>query len=164
MNEMSRRIRNRDRLLELHPHFRARVAGLIKALQALGFRPRIQDAWRSPEAQLAAWQAGKSKLQYGFHNVTSGEGKPEALAVDLLDDDYPLNPRQDYLLHLAAEAQTLGLTTGIRWGLPRERAQLIDRTIARGRWHAVVKLGWDPCHVEPADISVSDARRGKRPA
>jgi hypothetical protein len=164
MEELARRTRNRERMQELHPHFRLQIGTLIAALEALGYRPRIQDAWRSPEKQLAAYRTGRSKLRYSFHNVTNWEGKPEALAVDLLEDDYPLNPRKEYLLHLAAEAKARGLTTGIRWGLPHERKLAVDQAIARGKWQAVVKVGWDPCHVETTSITVGDAWRGKRPA
>jgi hypothetical protein len=117
MNEAARRQRNQQRLLELYPTFARRVAALIAELESEGWRPRIQDAWRSPQAQRAAWESGHSKLQWGFHNATGAGGRPEALAVDLLDDDAALNPGKPYLLRLAAAAEDAGLVTGIRWGL-----------------------------------------------
>jgi hypothetical protein len=89
MDETSRRQRNEQKLAELYPTFRARIAALIVDLEDRGIRPRIQDAWRSPEAQLAAFQSGHSKLKYGFHNVTGPDGGMESLAVDLLDDTQP---------------------------------------------------------------------------
>ncbi len=164
MEEFARRRRNRDRLEELYPSFRAAVRSLIADLEAKGFRPRIQDAWRSPEDQRVAFDTGRSKLRYGFHNVTGAAKKAEALAVDLLDDDYPTNPRREYLLYLAAAAESRRLTTGIRWGLPKILARAIDRAIRDGDWRARISLGWDPCHVEPTSLTVEDARRGKRPA
>lgn len=88
MREDARLSRNSQRLTELHPEFAARVRSVIAVLEARGFRPRIQDAWRSPEKQLEAVANGNSKHKFGFHNLTSAAGKPEALAVDLLDDDF----------------------------------------------------------------------------
>ena len=75
MNETARRQRNQQRLQELHPAFAARVAALIRELEDEGWRPRIQDAWRSPAAQAAAFESGHSKLRYGFHNVTGDDGR-----------------------------------------------------------------------------------------
>jgi hypothetical protein len=164
MTDKDRRIRNRERLKELYPWFRAAVRSLIADLEAKGFRPRIQDAWRSPEDQRVAFEAGRSNVHYGFHNVTGAGKQAEALAVDLLDDDYPTHPRQEYLLYLAAAAESRRLTTGIRWGLPAILARAIDRAIRNEDWRARISLGWDPCHVEPTGLSAAEARRGKRPA
>jgi hypothetical protein len=163
MTDAARKQRNRERLKQLYPWFGAAIRALIADLEAKGFRPRIQDAWRSPEDQRVAFEAGRSHVRYGFHNVT-GTGNQAALAVDLLDDDYPTNPRREYLLYLAAAAESRRLTTGIRWGLPSILARGIDRAIRNRDWGARISLGWDPCHVEPTSITVGEARRGKRPA
>lgn len=163
MKEAARKQRNTDRLTELHPRFRKQLMAVIETLENIGYRPRIQDAWRSPEDQLKAYKSGHSKLKYGFHNVTSDAGLPEALAVDLLDDDSPLSPSKAYLLHLAAAAEAKGLTTGIRWGLPAKLRSGIDLAIANAEWKASVKIGWDPTHVEVTGISVAEARAGRRP-
>ena len=163
MKEADRKRRNESRLEQLYPTFRARLEQVIVALEAEGIRPRIQDGWRSEENQRKAYESGKSKLLFGFHNVTSKAGAPEALAVDLLDDDNPLNPPTTYLLKLAAASEMVGLTTGLRWGLPRALRDAIDNAIATKSWLEKVKLGWDPCHVETTGISVSEARRGLRP-
>lgn len=164
MKEADRQKRNESRLKELHPKFRARLRRVIDALEAEGIRPRIQDGWRSEADQLKAYKSGHSKLRYGFHNVTAADGTPEALAVDLLDDDNPLNPTRVYLLKLAAAAEKAGLSTGIRWGLPKSLREAIDRAIAAQDWLEEVKVGWDPCHVEPTGITVADAREGRRPS
>src|SRR6185295_9972499 len=115
MNEEARKNRNKTRLNTLFPTFAKRVGRLIAALEADGLRPRIQDAWRSPEDQRKAFESGHSKLLFGFHNVTGPQGQQEGLAVDLLDDDHPLNPGRPYLLKLAAAAEQQQLVTGIRW-------------------------------------------------
>jgi len=163
MNEAARRQRNQQRLLELYPTFARRVAALIAELEGEGWRPRIQDAWRSPQAQRAAWEAGHSKLQWGFHNATGAGGRPEALAVDVLDDDAALNPGKPYLLRLAAAAENAGLVTGIRWGLGKALSRAIDDAIAHREWQSPVKIGWDPTHVEPVGLTVAQAREGQRP-
>lgn len=163
MTEVARLARNTQRQSELFPTFAVRIRAVIAAMEARGHRPRIQDAWRSPEDQRAAFEAGHSKLLFGFHNVTAADGSPESLAVDLLDDDHPTTPGRAYLLKLAAAAERQRLVTGIRWGLPAALREAIDHAIAAEDWNAPVKLGWDPTHVEPSGITVAQARGGARP-
>lgn len=122
-----------------------------------------KDAWRSPEDQRIAFETGHSKLLFGFHNATSIDGKPEALAVDLLDDDAPLSVGKSYILKLAFAAEAEGLFTGVRFGVPAKMAKSIDAAIAAQDWDANVKVGWDPLHVEPTGITVAQARSGLRP-
>jgi len=164
MTEPQRKQRNADRLLELFPTFRARIARVIADLEAIGIRPRIQDGYRSPADQLKAFNTGHSKLKFGFHNVTGPNGEKESLAVDMLDDDHPLNMHSSYLLKLAAASEKNGLNTGIRWGLPPHLRLAIDTAIAAKDWNAPVKIGWDPTHIQPNGITVSEAKKGKRPA
>ena len=164
MNEAKRKQRNAERLLELFPAFRARVANIISELESEGIRPRIQDAYRSPADQLIAFNSGHSKLKFGFHNVTGLNEKKESLAVDMLDDDNPLNISARYLLKLAHASEKNGLTTGIRWGLPDKLRSAIDNALATQDWDTSVKVGWDPTHVEPVGITVSQAKNGKRPS
>ena len=163
MNEVDRKKRNDSRMAELFPTFRARLARAIKRLEDDGIRPRIQDAWRSPEDQLTAFKTGHSKLRFGFHNVTGPNGRKESLAVDLFDDGAPLNPRKSYMLKLAAAAQAEDLLTGVRWGLVKSMRDAIDVAIAAQDWDADVKVGWDPLHVEPTDVTVAQAEAGGRP-
>jgi hypothetical protein len=147
MTETDRKKRNTQRLTELYPTFAERVAAIIADLEQQGFRPRIQDAWRSPEKQLEAFKTGHSELRYGFHNVTRKEGVKAALAVDLLDDDHAANEGREYLLRLAATAEKLGTMTGIRFGLKTAQMRAaVDAAIAKQDWLAPVKIGWDPTH------------------
>ena len=164
MKDSDRKARNKDRLSELFPTFRQRVENVIRDLESEGIRPRIQDAWRSPADQLLAFQQHHSKVKFGFHNVTANNGSPEALAVDMLDDDHPLNPSKNYLLHLAASAEKAGLVSGIRWGVPKKLVAAIDAAIAAQDWAAKVKIGWDPTHLQPVGITIAEAKSGKRPA
>lgn len=163
MIEELRRARNEERLAELYPTFADRVEKVLRELEALGWYPRIQDAWRSINDQEEAYNKGHAKVHFGFHNVTGINGNKEALAVDMLDDEAPLNPSKPYLLQLAAEAEKAGLVTGIRWGLPDEMVKAIDTAIANEEWRAPVKIGWDPTHIQPTGITIAEAKAGKRP-
>ena len=164
MTEPQRKQRNTDRMQELFPAFRSRISQVISDLENMGVRPRIQDAYRSPEDQLKAFNEGHSKLKYGFHNVTGKHGEKESLAVDMLDDDHPTNMSASYLLKLASVSEKNGLATGIRWGLPQKLRNGIDVAISQQNWNANVKIGWDPSHVEPTGITVAEAKSGERPA
>jgi hypothetical protein len=164
MNEAQRKERNTQRVAELWPSFGARIVAVVATLEGQGLRPRIQDAWRSPQDQLTAFNTGHSKLKYGFHNVTGAGGKRESLAVDMLDDDHPAHEGPAYLLRLAAAAEAQGLVTGIRWGLPQNFINAINVAISNQEWTAPVKIGWDPAHVQPTGIKTSQAKAGQRPA
>lgn len=164
MKEADRNKRNAERLTQLYPTFRVRLKRLIGFLEENDLRPRIQDAWRSPADQKKAFDDGHTKLLFGFHNIAAEDGTPESLAVDLLDDDSPLDPGRRYLLQLAAAAEKMGLETGIRWGIPVKLVKAIDKAIHDEDWDAdLFKIGWDPTHVQPTGISVAEARAGKRP-
>jgi hypothetical protein len=163
MQEPARKARNSQRMTELYPWFAEQLALVISELEGNGLRPRIQDAWRSPEDQLNAFNSGHSKLKFGFHNVTSASGAKEALAVDLLDDNAPLNPGTPYVLRVTAAAERHGLATGARWGLPSKLSKAVDAAIALQDWKASVKVGWDPVHVEPGNFTPEQAAAGERP-
>jgi hypothetical protein len=163
MKEADRLLRNETRLTEMHPSFRARVAPILKDLEGFGYRPRIQDAWRSLDRQLELYKQGFSKTTYGYHNVTGANARKEAFAADILSDDDPLGKPLDYILHLAAAAEKNECTTGIRWGLSEQKSAIIDKTIADKNWKAQVQVGWDPFHVQIAGISIEELRAGKRP-
>ncbi len=163
MTEPARRKRNEERLKELFPKFAQRIKLVIADLEAASLRPRIQEAYRSPADQLAAFNAGNSKLKFGFHNVTSAGGRPESLAVDLLDDNNPLNPPISYLLQLAQVARNRQLETGILWGLPANLQQGVEAALKAKDFTQKVKVGWDPTHIQPTGITVAEAKAGKRP-
>jgi hypothetical protein len=143
--------------------FAEALKGVIADMERLGFRPRIQDAWRSPEAQMEAFNSGNSELQFGFHNVTGPNGRKEALAVDLLDDDAPLQPSRRYVMTLAAAARAHGLETGIMWGLQEATRERLARAIRERDFDVQGKIGWDPCHVQVIGLTPEQARAGQRP-
>jgi hypothetical protein len=162
MYEADRIRYNNNRLQELHPSFRTRIEAILKELESFGYRPRIQVAWRSPAEQLQAYRSGKSKVQYGFHNVTGAAGVKEALAADIWDDDRLEKVKVDFMLHLAAAAEAQSLTTGIRWDLADEDSVLIDIALKHKNWDAKLRVGWDPLHVEPVGITPEEAKNGRR--
>lgn len=163
MKEDARRQRNLDRLHELHPRFAARVRRVLDELESEGWRPLIQQAYRPAAEQQAAYASGHTRQRVGFHNIVGRNGRPEALAVDLVDDDAPHMPGRPFLLRLAAAADAAGLDTGIRWGLPAPLARAVDSAIALREWNAPVKVGWDPTHVQPRDLTLQQALAGARP-
>ena len=163
MNEAARKQRNQQRLAECFPKFAARVDAVIKDLEAQGIRPRIQDAHRSIADQLKAFIHGFSKVKFGFHNVTSASGKAESLAVDLLDDDHPLNPPRKYIILLAAAAQAHGLHPGSFFGLPANLRAGLTKAIQDHNFDPNIKIGFDPTHIEATGLSIAEAKAGKRP-
>ena len=163
MEETARKQRNKQRLTECFPAFAQRVEAVIKDLEAQGFRPRIQEAHRSIADQLKAFNGGFSKVRFGFHNVTGANGKPESLAVDLLDDDKPLNPSRKYIILLAAAAEAHGLHPGSFFGLPPALRKGLSQAIADRNFDPKIKIGFDPTHIEASGISIAAAKAGQRP-
>ena len=163
MNEADRKQRNQQRLTECFPKFAQRVAAVIKDMEALGFRPRIQDGHRTIADQLIAFNNGFSKTKFGFHNITGANGKPESLAVDLLDDDKPLSPSRKYIILLAGVAQKHGLHSGIFFSLPASLRQGLSKAIEEQNFSPAIKIGFDPTHIEATGLSVAEAKAGKRP-
>lgn len=162
MTETDRVERNKRMLLECYPTFRSEVTLLLAEMALDGFRPRIQCAWRSMEEQAAAYRNGESHVLYGFHNVTGLSSLPEALAVDVLDDDHPLSPTRNYLLALVRHARLHNMTTGIDWDLPPNIRVALDTVIDKGGvWTG--KIGWDPCHVQTSLITTMETKIGRRP-
>ena len=104
MKESARLARNTQRLGEMFGAQATATRKVLDRMESQGFRPRIQDAWRSPADQLKAFQRGTSGVRFGFHNVTGAGGAKEALACDVLDDDHPLGPPSRYLLALTIAA------------------------------------------------------------
>ncbi len=163
MLEKDRQARNQQMLAEMYPTFRTRVQSVIKELESYGLRPRIQQAWRSPQAQMEAFRSKRSQLIYGFHNVTAANGTKEALAADIIDDNSPLSLSLPFIIHLASAAENNELTTGIYWNLTDASVAAIHAAVATKNWNAKLRIGWDPLHVEATGITPKEAQRGKRP-
>ena len=163
MDEAARLERNQQRLTECYGPYALKVRGVLDALEAQQFRPRIQDAYRSEADQLIAFNTGHSKVKFGFHNIMGASSTKEALACDVLDDDSPLAPGTRYLLALALAARANELETGILWGLPPALTTGVEAALAIGDLSAPVKVGWDPTHVQVVRMTAVACKGGARP-
>lgn len=175
MTEEARRARNVERLGLCFPPFAGRGAALIARLESVdneNFRPRIDQSWRTAAQHAAQLAAGTSKSSFSFHMTTTPDGKPDALAIDLLDDDYPVPSANQaewpdsfrrYLLWLAALSRNWGLETGIDWGLSADERWALHEALASDPLSYHGEIGWDPTHVEPRDLTLAAAKAGKRP-
>jgi hypothetical protein len=164
MKEPARQARNQQRLTECFPAFAKLVRAVITDMEAQGFRPRIQDAFRTEAQQREDFEKGTSHVLFSFHNVTGAGGRKESLAVDLLDDDHPLKPTRRYLFLLAEAARARGLQTGILFDLKTAaQRKAVNDAIAARDFDSGVKIGFDPTHIEPTGITIAQARAGRRP-
>ncbi len=165
MLDVKRRALNAARLLLTNPQLRPKFAAIIRDLEGHGWQPLIDGAvWRSPAKQAELKRKGYSKVSWSFHNATTPSGRPDALAVDITDARHGWNSPTTFWLQLAASAESHGLTTGIYWGLNHHERADIHRAIEKRTWAAYLVLGWDTAHVQPRDLSIVDARQGKRPS
>jgi len=172
VTEQARHARNVERLGLCYPPFAGRIAALISRLESEGFRPRIDQSWRTPAQHQSQLAAGTSKSSWSFHMATTPDGKPDALAVDLLDDNYPVpvahqsawpDTFRQYLLWMAALGRNWGLETGIDWGLSADERWALHEALASDPLSYHGEIGWDPTHCEPRDITLAAAKAGKRP-
>lgn len=172
MTDLDRLARNSMRLKTCNPGFALRAQRLIILLEQHGFRPRIDQSFRTPAEHEQQLAAGTSQSSWSFHMATTPDGRPDALAVDLLDDDYPM-PANDqrqwpatfraYLLTLASLAAGLGLETGLSWGLSAQERQQLAAALATDPLRYEGPCGWDPTHCEPRDLTLAAAKAGRRP-
>jgi hypothetical protein len=136
MTEHARAARNDAMIGQCYITMRAKFRAVLADLEGHGYRPRIQCAWRSVRDQRAAYDAGHSQVKWGFHCATNANGSAGALAIDVLDDDHPLEPPAAFLAALHSSAAAHGLDCPI---------------------------SWDPTHVEVTGMSITEAKRGYRP-
>lgn len=166
--------RNMAMTREVYFRLRPQVRRILHSMKRRGWRPRVQQAWRSPAEQLRKLKKKTSKVAWSFHNATRRmTGKPEALAVDVIDDKKLYRPPKLFWFHLAQLAQKNGMETGIAWGVKgkakREAIQeAIDFSMILdperfARYTKKIRIGWDPGHCQPAGVKLSAARKGWRP-
>lgn len=132
--------RNERMLTEVWPPLSPKLRAVLRDMQGHGWRPRIQQAWRSPAAQMDAYRKGYSGLKWGLHCVVNDKGGPCSLAADIVSDDNPYEEPAQFLHDLASSAAAHGLTTGLHWTKP-----------------------YDPWHVQPLGITAAAAKRGVKP-
>lgn len=151
MTDDELRIRNESSFKECYHPFADKIKAVIADLTAHGYRVRIQEAYRSPEDQMRAYNTGHSKLTFSFHNITLADGTPQACAVDLLDDADPNANATPFFLMLASSARAHGLSTGVLWGLTDNGRGIVNAAIQQKSWGSKVRIGWDAGHVEYPD-------------
>ena len=163
MDEAARQRRNAEKLAECFPPFAERVRLVLNDMEAMGFRPRIQQASRTAEEQAAALAKGTSEVSFSFHQVTGAGGKKEALACDIPNDDNPFKEPPRYYVALAISARRHGLETLIKMGLKNDQRAKVDAAIASGNPDTPCPIGKDPTHVQPTGMTTTEAKNGKRP-
>jgi hypothetical protein len=151
---------------ECHPVFRKRIINIYKEMEDDGWRPRVQDAWRSTAKTKELHKMGLTTVKWSFHNAMTPNGIPESLAIHIYDDDAtnPADPSRKFLMRLAYFSKKYNCRTGIAFGLPRALQNKLNEAIRWGEteWLPPKKIGWDACHVEPADLTLKLARTGVR--
>lgn len=157
--------RNARKLMECNPWLHGKVVAILKDLRGHGYRPRIQEAWRSPADQILACLEGRSKVRWGFHNATGKANLPDALAADIVLDDCPYKEPREFLLKLYSSAKAHGLETGILFGLSAAQRVRFNKAVDAKDWTYSGPIGWDPWHVQPAmeTLAIAEAKRGERP-
>jgi hypothetical protein len=165
MTQQQRENLNAARLLKTNEKVRPKFAAIIRDLEAHDWQPLIDaGVWRSASEQAAKVKGGYSKARWSFHNATTPDGKPDALAVDITDARWGWDSPKIFWLMLAASAEAHGLTTGIFWGLNKSRRDAIRKAIKfRDFSNAKISTGWDEAHVEPKNLTLVAARLGARP-
>lgn len=154
-------------LLDLcHPMFAERVAiALVPASQIVPIR--VVCTYRPLADQLEAYNEGRSDTLYGFHNCEDREGRPAALACDIVElDEKPYSEEPELYARLAIEAWRNKLRTGLLFGLAENQRLPRQRAIARGNFSELVDLiapprgrrGWDPLHIEAGPVLIEQVR------
>lgn len=158
-HEAERRANNQFMMSECEPSFAADVGKVLRELEVQGFRPWIRESWRSPQDQERAFRSGRSEIRMGFHNVTGRKGEHRSFAVDMVERIDQTSTRPEYAVALSRLATANGLQTGMLWGLMDFERPAVERAI-QNRSQPVdryLKLGWDPSHLEPLNLSLADA-------
>jgi peptidoglycan L-alanyl-D-glutamate endopeptidase CwlK len=66
------------KLRSMHPDLQRKVQAVLQALKKRGYKPKIDNAWRPQNVQGQAFQQGRSRLQFSFHNAQNPDGTPNA--------------------------------------------------------------------------------------
>lgn len=154
MIEILRQKRNRDQLSLMHPEARARMTRLLLEIEWRGYRPRLQETYRTQAQQLEKWGAGLSRIRTAGPHTCTVDGKPASLATHVLDDTDPIAAGAVWWARLAIVARQNGLQTGLCFGLTDSvHRQKIEAAIQGGLVGVLAILvtherGFDPLHVE----------------
>ncbi len=165
MTRGERQARNYMLLQRITPGLRLKVQAILRDLEGHDDQPLIDGGvWRSPAEQMQKYKLGYSKVKWSFHNATTRDGKPDALACDITDARFAWESPLSFWLRLAASAQAHGMESGIYWGLKAAQRATIINAIRLRQWTpGNISRGWDPAHIQVKGISLMRARFGARP-
>lgn len=128
----------------LTPAMQRKAFTVIAMLERRGFKPRIVSAYRTELEQRELVRQRRSLTMKSYHR--------RGLAVDIVDRRYgwEMPDARAFFLELAGAGMSLGLSSGILWGLPpKTRKKLED---ALRSWPDAIEwqgpIGWDPAHLE----------------
>lgn len=130
------------KLAELRPEMRAKVAGILAALEARGYQPKISNAYRT-----AAQQLEKVAKGYANPGATAPGAHNWGLACDIIDRRWGWKVTEDnarFFAALADLASAAGLVTGGHWFGKGGTAAAPTHKAPWNKWG----LGWDVAHVE----------------
>lgn len=162
MKEDARQERNADYLQELHPVIRRKAIAVIADLEQHGFRPRIQDAFRTQAEQDKHLAEGTTTVKWSYHMAKDKNGDPEALAFDLVEDDL-LYSSVKFFMMCAMSGAAHGLNSGIFFGLSPTQKTALRKAMADRNFSQRNIIGWDGGHLEVSGITLAEAKKGKRP-
>jgi hypothetical protein len=165
MTRGERQARNYLLLQRITPGLRLKIQSILRDLEGHDDQPLIDTGvWRSPAEQMQKYRQGLTRVKWSFHNATSKDGQPDALAADITDSRYAWDSPLSFWLRLAASAQAHQMESGIYWGLNAAQRALISDAIRLRQWTpGNITRGWDPAHVQVKGISLLRARWGTRP-
>jgi peptidoglycan L-alanyl-D-glutamate endopeptidase CwlK len=117
------------KLASLEPGFRRKIEAVIATLRAEGFRPTIIFGWRSVAVQQQLMRQGRTKVRFSFHNAQTPQGRPNAWAVDLVDERWAWNEPDCHIFFraLGKAGKAQGLVWGGDWSGFRDWAHLQGR-------------------------------------
>jgi hypothetical protein len=143
-------------LKTLHPYFRDRVLRVTMDLNSLGYDIILRNGYRPISNQLKEFKNKKSKVKFGFHNVTNPITKgPESMAVHIYDRKLGEKPPKGHSFgsYLQISSERHGLRTGNTWKDPwdpahvqlyrNDQLKLVKRNI-RPKYLPPTHLRWPP--------------------
>ena len=91
--------------------------------------------------------------------MTGRNGEHRAFAVDVVERTDGARTKPQYAVTLARLAKVNDLQTGISWGVMEWDRQAVERVVQTQSLPVseYLKLGWDPCHMEPRNLSLKEA-------
>lgn len=153
MTDEELRKHNALKLREISQEHRQAFRKVVRTLEAHGHRPRITEAYRTPERQAELYAARVSRAKSGGKHTRSQGVHPASLAADIVCDHLPFAESPAFFASLACAAKREGLVTGLTWGLPQSIRENLQKAIDNLDLPVVQRIvtykrGWDPCHVE----------------